>query len=89
MRLQMNQMAMDYREFYEIFANNFVEMESLKSKAKLLSKHKTDFSKKFDYCLEKFNKSFNLVTLAMVYFKFFDEYTDQLNLVEKRAGSLY
>jgi hypothetical protein len=82
-------MALDYRDFYEIFANNFVEMETLKTKAKMLSKHKVEFSQKFDYCLEKFNKSLDLVTFAIVYFKFFDEYTDQLNFVEKRALSLY
>ncbi len=44
MRLQINQMASDYYDFYDIFANNFVEMEALKGKAKILSQHKNLFN---------------------------------------------
>lgn len=39
--------------------------------------------------MQKFRKSLELVSFAIVYYKFFDEYTDKLNLIEKKAVTLY
>ncbi len=81
-------MAIEYKKFYETFANNFVQMQTLKKKTRLLTQYKRQFNEEIDFCFRKFDKSFELMTFCMVYFRFFDEYTNQLEKVEEKAQSL-
>lgn len=81
MRSRLNDMTVEYRQFYEIFASNFVQMQTLKTKTRKLTEFKKQFSDEIDFCLKNFNKSQELMTFCMVYFRFFDEYTNKLEKV--------
>ena len=78
MRSRLNEMAVEYRQFYEVFANNFVQMQTLKQKTRQLTQFKQQFSQEIELCLKQFDKSLELMTFCMVYFRFFDEYTNKL-----------
>lgn len=47
-------------------------MEKLKKSTKKLSEFKVKFSNEIDYCLENFDKCFELMAFSMIYFRYFD-----------------
>lgn len=53
-------------------------MDALKKQTRILTKQKKYFNAQFDDLLKRFEKNLELVVFSLVYYRFFDEYTDKI-----------
>jgi radical SAM superfamily enzyme len=86
-KTKMTEISFTYFRFYSLFDNTYVPFDNLKNMTSELVEVKNIVDQQLSVHFDKFSRHLEFLTYCLVYYKYFDEYTETLAIVEKKINT--